>query len=167
MFKYLPALVVPRYPDTFVVHPPDIREEERSRMKIWIFMGSTSDRDTMVYAEEVLLKEKIPFETYIHSAHREPEKIRELMVKAHAEGVIAIIAGAGLAAHLPGFIASLTDIPVLGVPLAASTLGGMDSLLSMVQMPAGVPVATFGIGKHGVKNAALFASRLYRRMENR
>lgn len=136
-------------------------------MKIWIFMGSTSDRDTMASAEEILQKENIPFETFIHSAHREPEKIRELIGKAQDEGVIAIIAGAGLAAHLPGFIASLTDIPVLGVPLPASTIGGIDSLLSIVQMPAGVPVATFGIGKHGVKNATLFAIRLYRRIENR
>jgi phosphoribosylaminoimidazole carboxylase PurE protein len=136
-------------------------------MKIWIFMGSTSDRDTMASAEEILQKENIPFETFIHSAHREPEKIRELIGKAQDEGVIAIIAGAGLAAHLPGFIASMTDIPVLGVPLPASTIGGIDSLLSIVQMPAGVPVATFGIGKHGVKNAALFAARLYRRIENR
>ncbi len=136
-------------------------------MKIWIFMGSKSDRDTMASAEEILQKENIPFETFVHSAHREPEKIRELIGTAQHEGVIAIIAGAGLAAHLPGFIASLTDIPVLGVPLPASTIGGIDSLLSIVQMPAGVPVATFGIGKHGVKNAALFASRLYRRLENR
>ena len=136
-------------------------------MKIWIFMGSTSDKDTMASAEEILQKENIPFETFIHSAHREPEKIREVIGRAQDEGVIAIIAGAGLAAHLPGFIASLTDIPVLGVPLPASTIGGIDSLLSIVQMPAGVPVATFGIGKHGVKNAALFATRLYRRIENR
>jgi 5-(carboxyamino)imidazole ribonucleotide mutase len=131
-------------------------------MKVWIFMGSASDRDTMAYAEEVLKNESIPFETFIHSAHREPEKIRELIAKAHDEKVVAIIAGAGLAAHLPGFIASLTDIPVLGVPLPASSLGGIDSLLSIVQMPAGVPVATFGIGKSGAKNAALFAVRLYR-----
>jgi phosphoribosylaminoimidazole carboxylase PurE protein len=136
-------------------------------MKIWIFMGSTSDKDTMACAEEILQKEGIPFETYIHSAHRQPGKIRELIEKAQTEDVVAIIAGAGLAAHLPGFIASMTDIPVLGVPLPASTIGGIDSLLSIVQMPAGVPVATFGIGKHGVKNAALFASRLYRRIENR
>jgi phosphoribosylaminoimidazole carboxylase PurE protein len=80
---------------------------------------------------------------------------------------MAIIAGAGLAAHLPGFIASLTDIPVLGIPLPASTLAGLDSLLSIVQMPAGVPVATFGIGKPGARNAALFASRLYRQAKDR
>ncbi|MCK4252220.1 AIR carboxylase family protein, partial [candidate division WOR-3 bacterium] len=106
-------------------------------------------------------------ETFIHSAHRQPEKIQELIKKAKDEGVVVIIAGAGLAAHLPGFIASMTDIPVLGVPLNASTLGGMDSLLSIVQMPSGVPVATFGIGKHGAKNAAIFASRLYRQLQNK
>ena len=134
-------------------------------MKVWIFMGSKSDSELMSAAEEILKKESVPFETYIHSAHREPEKIRELISRAKKEGVVAIIAGAGLAAHLPGFIGSMTDIPVLGVPLPASTLGGLDSLLSIAQMPSGVPVATFGIGKAGAKNAALFASRLYRLLE--
>jgi 5-(carboxyamino)imidazole ribonucleotide mutase len=136
-------------------------------MKIWIFMGSKSDQEIMAGAEEVLKKESIPFETYIHSAHREPDKIRELVAKAKSENVIAIIAGAGLAAHLPGFIASQTDIPVLGVPLPASSIGGIDSLLSIVQMPAGVPVACFGIGKPGAKNAAIFAVRLYRQLEKK
>jgi 5-(carboxyamino)imidazole ribonucleotide mutase len=136
-------------------------------MKIWIFMGSKSDSDVMAHAEEILKKESIRYEKFIHSAHREPEKIRELIKRAKDEGVVAIIAGAGLAAHLPGFIASLTDIPVLGVPLAASSLGGIDSLLSIAQMPSGVPVATFGIGKHGVKNAAIFATRLYRQLEQK
>ena len=134
-------------------------------MKIWVFMGSKSDSEIMAHAEEILKKESVPYETYVHSAHREPDKIRELIKKAKDEGVVAIIAGAGLAAHLPGYIASLTDIPVLGVPLPASTIGGIDSLLSIAQMPSGVPVATFGIGKHGVKNAALFACRLYRQLE--
>jgi 5-(carboxyamino)imidazole ribonucleotide mutase len=131
-------------------------------MKVWIFMGSASDKEIMSQAEDVLKHESVPFETFVHSAHREPDKIKELITRAKDEQVIAIIAGAGLAAHLPGFIASLTEIPVLGVPLPASTIGGIDSLLSIVQMPSGVPVATFGIGKHGVKNAALFAARLYR-----
>jgi phosphoribosylaminoimidazole carboxylase PurE protein len=135
-------------------------------MKIWIFMGSKSDNEIMTNAEEVLKKENIPYEIFIHSAHREPDKIRELMKKAKDENVIAIIAGAGLAAHLPGFIASITDIPVLGVPIPASTLGGIDSLLSIAQMPPGVPVATFGIGKPGAKNAAIFASRLYHRLKS-
>jgi 5-(carboxyamino)imidazole ribonucleotide mutase len=133
-------------------------------MKIWVFMGSKSDIETMSVAEEVLKKESVPYDRFIHSAHREPDKIRELIAKAKDEGVVAIIAGAGLAAHLPGFIASMTDIPVLGVPLPASTLGGLDSLLSIAQMPSGVPVATFGIGRSGAKNAALFASRLYKQL---
>jgi 5-(carboxyamino)imidazole ribonucleotide mutase len=132
-------------------------------MKVWIFMGSTSDREIMAHAEEVLTRESVPFETFVHSAHREPDVIRKIIARAKDDEVIAIIAGAGLAAHLPGFIASMTDIPVLGVPLPASTIGGIDSLLSIAQMPSGVPVACFGIGKHGVKNAALFASRLYQR----
>jgi 5-(carboxyamino)imidazole ribonucleotide mutase len=136
-------------------------------MKVWIFMGSKSDAEVMSAAEEILKKNNVSYETFIHSAHREPDKIRELIGKARKEHVAAIIAGAGLAAHLPGFIASLTDIPVLGVPIPASTLGGLDSLLSIAQMPSGVPVATFGIGKAGAKNAALFASRLYKILEKK
>jgi 5-(carboxyamino)imidazole ribonucleotide mutase len=136
-------------------------------MKVWIFMGSKSDTETMAPAEEYLKKESIPHEVFIHSAHREPDKIRELIARAKKEEVIAIIAGAGLAAHLPGFIASMTEIPVLGVPVPASTLGGLDSLLSIAQMPSGVPVATFGIGKSGAKNAALFAGRLYNQLKKR
>ncbi len=136
-------------------------------MKVWIIMGSESDREMMSHAEETLKQESVPYETYVHSAHREPEKLRTLITRANDEKVVAIIAGAGLAAHLPGFIASLTDIPVLGVPLPASSLGGIDALLSIVQMPSGVPVATFGIGKHGVKNAALFAARLFRKVQKK
>lgn len=136
-------------------------------MKVWIFMGSKSDTETMAPAQEYLKKESVPHEVFIHSAHREPDKIRELISKAKDEGVIAIIAGAGLAAHLPGFIASMTEIPVLGVPIPASTLGGLDSLLSIAQMPSGVPVATFGIGRSGAKNAALFASRLYHQLKKK
>jgi 5-(carboxyamino)imidazole ribonucleotide mutase len=136
-------------------------------MKIWIFMGSKSDSEIMSASEEILKKNSVHYEMFIHSAHREPDKIRELVAKAAKEEVVAIIAGAGLAAHLPGFIASMTDIPVLGVPIPASTLGGLDSLLSIAQMPSGVPVATFGIGKAGAKNAAVFASRLYKRLEEK
>ena len=136
-------------------------------MKVWIFMGSKSDSETMSVAEEYLRNESIPYEVFIHSAHREPDRIRELIQDAKDKGVVAIIAGAGLAAHLPGFIASMTDIPVLGVPIPASTLGGLDSLLSISQMPSGVPVATFGIGKPGAKNAALFASRLYNQLKSK
>ena len=136
-------------------------------MKVWIFMGSKSDSEIMAFAEEVLKNEAIPYKKFIHSAHREPDKIRALIKKAKNEKVVTIIAGAGLAAHLPGFIASLTNIPVLGVPIPTSTLGGIDSLLSIAQMPDGVPVATFGIGKPGAKNAAIFASRLYHQLKNR
>ena len=128
-------------------------------------MGSKSDVDVMAMAEEILKKARVPYETFIHSAHREPDKIRTLIKKAKHEKVVVIIAGAGLAAHLPGFIASLTDIPVLGVPIPSSSLGGLDALLSIVQMPGGVPVATFGIGKPGAKNAAIFASRLYKQLK--
>jgi len=126
-------------------------------------MGSKSDAGTMSACEEILKKEAVPYQKFIYSAHRDPDRIRSLIQKAKKEKVVAIIAGAGLAAHLPGFIASQTDLPVLGVPLASSTLGGLDSLLSIIQMPGGVPVATFGIGKPGAQNAALFAARLYRR----
>ena len=134
-------------------------------MKIWVFMGSKSDSEIMSACEEVLKNSSVPYEMFIHSAHREPDKIRELVGKAKEEDVVAIIAGAGLAAHLPGFIASMTEIPVLGVPIPASTIGGLDSLLSIAQMPSGVPVATFGIGRAGAKNAAIFASRLYKKQE--
>ena len=136
-------------------------------MKVWIFMGSKSDSEVMSPAEEILKENAVPYEKFIHSAHREPDKIRGLIAKAKEDGVVAIIAGAGLAAHLPGFIASITDIPVLGVPIPASTLGGLDSLLSIAQMPSGVPVATFGIGRPGAKNAAIFASRLYIQSEKK
>lgn len=132
------------------------------KKKVWLFMGSVSDEETMAAAEEILRREKISYEKFILSAHREPEKIRALIKRADSAKIGAIIAGAGLAAHLPGFIAAMTEIPVLGVPLPASTLGGLDSLLSIVQMPGGVPVATFGIGKPGARNAALFAARLCR-----
>lgn len=133
-----------------------------TKRKVWIFMGSKSDEEIMSACEETLKSQAVPYQKFIHSAHREPDRIRGLIKQAKKEKVVAIIAGAGLAAHLPGFIASQTEIPVLGVPLPASTLGGLDSLLSIVQMPGGVPVATFGIGKPGAKNAALFAARLYR-----
>jgi 5-(carboxyamino)imidazole ribonucleotide mutase len=125
-------------------------------MKVWIIMGSKSDKEIMGHAEEILKQREVPYDVFIYSAHREPDKIKELIGHVVEEKVVAIIAAAGMAAHLPGFIASLTD------PLPASTLGGLDSLLSIVQMPKGVPVATFGIGKHGVINAALFAVQLYK-----
>jgi len=127
---------------------------------VGIVMGSESDREVMKAAEEVLSKLKIEYEVIVSSAHREPDKTREYAVSAAGRGIKVIIAGAGYSAHLPGFIASLTNVPVIGVPLDTSPLNGIDSLLSIVQMPKGVPVATMGVGKSGVHNAALFAARI-------
>jgi phosphoribosylaminoimidazole carboxylase PurE protein len=127
---------------------------------VGIIMGSESDREIMKPAEEVLSKLKIEYEVTVSSAHRDPDKTREYAVSAGNRGIKVIIAGAGYSAHLPGFIASLTKIPVIGVPLDTSPLKGIDSLLSIVQMPKGVPVATMGVGRSGVHNAALLAARI-------
>ena len=127
---------------------------------ISVIMGSQSDWDTMEHAVEILDNLNIPFEKRIVSAHRTPERLYEFAKAAEGRGVKAIIAGAGGAAHLPGMVAALTQIPVLGVPVESKSLKGMDSLLSIVQMPGGVPVATFAIGKAGAKNAALFAASI-------
>ncbi len=125
-----------------------------------IVMGSESDKEVMKGAEEVLKGLEIPCEMIVSSAHRSPDKTRDYAKEAKGKGVRVIIAGAGYSAHLPGFIASLTDIPVIGVPIASSPLGGMDSLLSIIQMPSGVPVGGMGVGKSGAKNAAFFAARI-------
>ena len=127
---------------------------------VGIVMGSESDRKIMEEAEKVLSELDIPYETLISSAHRDPEKTREYAKTARERGVKVLIAGAGYAAHLPGALASETTLPVIGVPLASSPLGGVDSLLSIVQMPSGVPVATMGVGKSGAKNAALLACQI-------
>ena len=126
--------------------------------KIGIIMGSISDHATMKAAEDVVRAFDVPHETFVVSAHRTPKRMFEYAETARARGLRAIIAGAGGAAHLPGMVASLTDLPVLGVPIKSAALSGLDSLLSIVQMPAGVPVATFAIG--GAANAALFAVRM-------
>ncbi len=123
---------------------------------VGIIMGSTSDWPTMVHAAEVLESFAVPFEREVVSAHRTPEKLVEYASTAEERGLKCIIAGAGGAAHLPGMTASMTPLPVLGVPVESKALQGMDSLLSIVQMPGGVPVATFAIGKAGAINAALF-----------
>lgn len=123
-------------------------------------MGSKSDFATMQKACEILDQFKIAYETKIVSAHRTPERLFEYAKSAKKNGIEVIIAGAGGAAHLPGMVASLTQIPVLGVPVESKALKGMDSLLSIVQMPAGIPVATFAIGEAGAKNAALFATAI-------
>lgn len=123
-------------------------------------MGSRSDFDTMQSALELLVQFEIPYEVRVLSAHRTPHLLPSYGQRAERLGLHAIIAGAGGAAHLPGMLAAFTRVPVLGVPVQSRALNGQDSLLSIVQMPAGVPVATFAIGQAGAKNAALFAAAL-------
>jgi 5-(carboxyamino)imidazole ribonucleotide mutase len=122
-----------------------------------IIMGSKSDWDTMQHADKVLADFAVPHESQIVSAHRTPAWLTEFAGVAASRGVQVIIAGAGGAAHLPGMVAAQTTLPVLGVPVESHALKGMDSLLSIVQMPAGVPVGTLAIGKAGATNAALLA----------
>ena len=125
-----------------------------------IIMGSQSDWETMKFSEEILIKLKIPFITKIISAHRTPDRMNDFAKKARENSIKVIIAGAGGAAHLPGMVASHTDLPVIGVPIQSSALNGLDSLLSIVQMPGGVPVATMSIGKAGAINAAVYAAKI-------
>jgi len=125
-----------------------------------IIMGSQSDWETMQHASDALDRLNIRYETRIVSAHRTPDRLYEYARTARSRGLRVIIAGAAGAAHLPGMIAALTALPVLGVPIESKALKGMDSLLSIVQMPAGVPVATFAIGQGGAVNAALFAAAI-------
>jgi len=120
-------------------------------------MGSSSDWETMRVAAEILEAFGVPFEKRVVSAHRMPDEMFQYAENAALRGLRAIIAGAGGAAHLPGMLASKTTVPVLGVPVASKHLNGMDSLYSIVQMPKGIPVATFAIGPAGAANAALFA----------
>jgi 5-(carboxyamino)imidazole ribonucleotide mutase len=127
---------------------------------VGIVMGSRSDWDTMQHAAAILEAFGVAHETRVVSAHRTPDVLFEYADAAQARGLRAIIAGAGGAAHLPGMLAAKTTVPVLGVPVQSKTLGGLDSLLSIVQMPAGIPVATFAIGNAGATNAALFAAAL-------
>ena len=141
--------------------------------RVGIIMGSTSDLETMRAAATMLQELGIPFELQVVSAHRTPDLMFRYASEAADRGIELIIAGAGGAAHLPGMVASKTRLPVIGVPVQSKTLGGLDSLLSIAQMPAGVPVATMAIG--GAANAALFAARvlalrdadLARRLEER
>jgi 5-(carboxyamino)imidazole ribonucleotide mutase len=131
-----------------------------SKEKILIILGSKTDLEAVAGCGELLQKLGVKYRQEISSAHRRPAATIELVKQAEADGVQVIIAAAGMAAHLPGFVASQTVLPVIGVPLAGSALGGMDSLLSIVQMPTGVPVATMTIGPHGAKNAALMAVQI-------
>jgi len=125
---------------------------------VGIIMGSASDWETMQCAANVLDKLAVPYEVRVVSAHRTPDLLFEYASGARGRGLEVLICGAGGAAHLPGMTAAKTSLPVLGVPVQSKTLGGLDSLLSIVQMPAGVPVATFAIGSAGATNAALFAA---------
>ena len=127
---------------------------------VGIIMGSQSDWETMRHAAETLETLGVPYETRIVSAHRTPRRLYDYAEKARERGLQAIIAGAGGAAHLPGMTAAMTPLPVLGVPVESKSLKGMDSLLSIVQMPAGVPVGTLAIGRAGAINAALLAAAI-------
>lgn len=124
---------------------------------VGIIMGSQSDWETMKHAAETLTTLGVPYETRIVSAHRTPQRLYDYATSARGRGLHCIIAGAGGAAHLPGMCASMTPLPVFGVPVESKALKGMDSLLSIVQMPAGVPVGTLAIGRAGAVNAALIA----------
>lgn len=127
---------------------------------VGIIMGSTSDWDTMKYACEVLDELEIAYEKKVVSAHRTPDLMFDYAEQARNRGLKVIIAGAGGAAHLPGMVASKTTLPVIGVPVQSKALNGLDSLLSIVQMPGGVPVATVAIGKAGATNAGLLAAEI-------
>jgi 5-(carboxyamino)imidazole ribonucleotide mutase len=127
---------------------------------VGIIMGSRSDWETMQHAAQKLDALGVPYEVKVVSAHRTPDVLFTYAEQAGARGLRAIIAGAGGAAHLPGMLAAKTPVPILGVPVKSQALNGVDSLLSIVQMPAGIPVATFAIGNAGASNAALFAAAL-------
>lgn len=133
---------------------------DTSRPLVGIIMGSASDLETLTPAREILTELGVPHEALVVSAHRTPEWMFEYATAAESRGLEVIIAGAGGAAHLPGMVAALTVLPVLGVPIPATLLNGVDSLLSIVQMPKGVPVATLAIGKPGAANAALLAASI-------
>ncbi|MFJ2993877.1 5-(carboxyamino)imidazole ribonucleotide mutase [Pandoraea sp. NPDC087047] len=132
-------------------------EKQAVAPRVGVVMGSNSDWDVMKNAAAILAEFGVPYEAQVVSAHRMPDDMFRYAEAARARGLVAIIAGAGGAAHLPGMIAAKTTVPVLGVPVPSKYLRGEDSLLSIVQMPKGVPVATFAIGEAGAANAALFA----------
>jgi 5-(carboxyamino)imidazole ribonucleotide mutase len=140
-----------------MANEPTRNPKPEIRNLVAVVMGSQSDWETMRAAHEVLERFEVPHECDIVSAHRTPHKLADFAASAEARGLEVIIAGAGGAAHLPGMIAAQTPGPVLGVPVKSHALKGMDSLLSIVQMPAGVPVGTLAIGEAGAKNAALLA----------
>ncbi|MEQ1661715.1 MAG: 5-(carboxyamino)imidazole ribonucleotide mutase [Thiobacillus sp.] len=137
-----------------------------SAPQVGVVMGSSSDWEVMKHAALLLKQLGIPFEAQVVSAHRTPDRLYDYAATAEARGLKAIIAGAGGAAHLPGMLAAKTIVPILGVPVPSKYLKGMDSLLSIVQMPKGIPVATFAIGEAGAANAALFAAALIARYDS-
>jgi len=128
--------------------------------KVSVVMGSQSDYKTMIFCQNILKKLNIKFETNIISAHRTPNRMYEFAINAEKNGIAVIIAGAGGSAHLPGMISALTSLPVLGVPIESKKLKGLDSLLSIAQMPKGIPVGTLAIGEDGAINAALLAASI-------
>jgi 5-(carboxyamino)imidazole ribonucleotide mutase len=131
-----------------------------TRPLVGVIMGSRSDWDTMRHAAETLERLDVPFETRVVSAHRTPDLLFEYASTARERGLAVLIAGAGGAAHLPGMVAAKTSLPVLGVPIQSRALNGLDSLLSIAQMPAGIPVGTLAIGEAGAINAALLAASI-------
>ena len=135
-------------------------KNRKNNQKVAIVMGSQSDYSTMQFCEKVLKVLKIKFETKIVSAHRTPDRMYQFASMAEKNKISVIVAGAGGSAHLPGMIAALTSIPVIGVPIESKKLKGLDSLLSIAQMPKGIPVGTVAIGKDGAINAGLFAASI-------
>ena len=134
--------------------------EIKEKPLVALIMGSQSDWETMKFSEDILIELQIPFITKIISAHRTPNRMIDFAKQAENNSIQVIIAGAGGAAHLPGMVASHSNLPVIGVPIQSSALKGMDSLLSIVQMPGGVPVATMSIGKAGAINASIYAAKI-------
>ncbi len=132
----------------------------RKRPLVGILMGSASDKEVMAEAAKALEELGVPSEMRVLSAHRTPEAVRAYLREAPRRGIRVLIAGAGMAAHLAGVAGAGSDLPVIGVPINSSALGGLDALLSTVQMPPGIPVATMGIGAAGARNAGLFAARV-------
>ena len=140
---------------------------QKTKPNVSIIMGSQSDYSTMKHCESILKKLKIKYTTNIVSAHRTPKRMYEYANNAEKNKIDVIIAGAGGSAHLPGMVASITKIPVIGVPVESKKLKGLDSLLSIVQMPKGIPVGTVAIGKTGAINAALFAASIIALKDNK
>lgn len=138
----------------------DVKDATEQKPLVAVIMGSTSDWDTMRHAAETLEALGVPHEVKVVSAHRTPDLLFAFAAEAEGRGLEAVIAGAGGAAHLPGMVAAKTCLPVLGVPVQSKALNGMDSLLSIAQMPAGIPVGTLAIGRAGAVNAALLAASM-------